>query len=258
MSFFFVEIVVPCYNEVERLDGDRFLAWLSNHHHYLFRFVNDGSTDGTLSCLKALAAANPAQVRVHDLRSNAGKAEAVRRGLLAILAAGAATYMGYFDADQSTPLTELPRLVKALENRPHCRMALGSRVLLMGRDIQRKAGRHYLGRLYATLASLVLDLPVYDTQCGAKVMRVCPDWCQLLASPFSTRWVFDVELISRLVRFDRKMRPDDNPRTLLVEVPVYRWVDIRGSKVTALDGLVALADLARLYFVHRRRWRAGA
>jgi len=252
-----IEIVVPCYNEADRLDGDRFLAWLSSHRHYRLRFVNDGSTDATLSCLKALGAANPAQVQVHELGSNVGKAEAVRRGLLAVLAEGSATYMGYFDADQSTPLTEAPRLVHALESSPLCRMALASRVLLMGRDIERKAWRHYLGRLYATLASRVLDLPVYDTQCGAKVMRICPEWRRLLASPFLTRWVFDVELISRIVRFDREMRPDYDPRTLLVEVPVYRWVEVRGSKVTAFDGVVALADLSRLYFVHRRPWPAS-
>jgi len=252
-----IEIVVPCYNEAERLDGDRFLAWLSAHPHYRLCFVNDGSTDATLSCLKALAEVNPARVRVHDLGSNSGKGEAVRHGLLAVLGANKATYMGYFDADQSTPLTELPRLVQVLETRPQCLMALGSRVLLMGYDIQRKAWRHYLGRLYATLSSHVLDLPIYDTQCGAKVMRVCPEWRRLLGSPFLTRWVFDVELISRMVRFEREMRPHIDPRKLLVEVPVCRWVDVRGSKVTAFDGVVALADLSRLYFVHRRPWPAS-
>ena len=249
-----VEIVVPCYNEAERLDGVPFMAWLATHPHYRLRFVNDGSTDATRDCLEALVKTNPGQVRVIHLQPNSGKAEAVRRGLLEVLDAGEATFMGYFDADLSTPLAELPLLVEALEARPGCRMALGSRVLLMGRDIRRNPARHYLGRVFATLASLVLDLPVYDTQCGAKVMRVGPDWSRLLAFPFVTRWVFDVELISRLMRWERSLRPDGNPGRHLVEVPLRRWVDMQGSKVKPIDGLIAFVDLARLYSLNRRPW----
>ncbi|KAK3287117.1 hypothetical protein CYMTET_5346 [Cymbomonas tetramitiformis] len=83
-------------------------------------------------------------------------------------------------------------------------MVFGARVALLGRYIQRKASRHYLGRIFATLASLVLDVPIYDTQCGAKMFRVTPDLNTVLSQPFRSRWIFDVELIARFVALRKK------------------------------------------------------
>src|SRR6478735_11068728 len=101
-------VVVPCYNEAERLNGAPLLAFLDDRPEARLVFVNDGSTDATAERLAALAAERPARISVVSLTPNGGKAEAVRQGMLAALAAGARV-VGYLDADLSTPPGELPR-----------------------------------------------------------------------------------------------------------------------------------------------------
>ena len=85
------------------------------------------------------------------------------------------TIVGYFDADLATPVAELERLLAVIGKDPQLEAVLASRVALLGHSIQRKPTRHYLGRLYATAASLALGVAVYDTQCGAKLFRVNDD-----------------------------------------------------------------------------------
>ena len=123
--------------------------------------------------LNAALAGDPDRFHVVTLPANRGKGEAVRLGLRAALAGGH-DVVGYYDADLATPPAEMARLVEELRGDPARVMVIGSRVALLGHDIERSAVRHYLGRLYATAASVVLRLPVYDTQCGAKVVRAGP------------------------------------------------------------------------------------
>ena len=186
-------IVVPCYNEEQRLPVARFEDFLRKVPDLGFILVDDGSRDGTLGRLRSLEKVAPERVRVLALSKNAGKAEAVRLGVLRASELGVA-YVGFWDADLATPLGVVLDFRRLLAERPDLEMVFGARVLLLGRNIQRNALRHYLGRVGATAISSFLRLAVYDTQCGAKLFRATPEMRACFEEPFVSRWLFDVEI----------------------------------------------------------------
>ena len=96
---------------------------------------------------------------------------------------------------RATPHDEIPRFIETLDAHPGIEALFGARVQLLGRTIERRASRHYLGRVSATAISLVLGLAIYDTQCGAKLFRASVACKALFAEPFHSRWLFDVEII---------------------------------------------------------------
>jgi glycosyltransferase involved in cell wall biosynthesis len=246
-----VVIVVPCYNEAARLDTAAFRAFDRAALGLRFCFVDDGSRDGTLALLQRLTAGEPGLGFVVDLGTNHGKAEAVRRGLLAGLDVGA-THVGFWDADLATPLDELPGFLAVMDARPEVEIVLGSRVRLLGRRIERRALRHYLGRVFATGASLTLGLPVYDTQCGAKLFRATPALRGVLDEPFRAGWVFDVEILARYLRALRGA-PGLPAAERIYEQPLRRWTDVPGSKVKPWDFVRSGLELLRIWNAYVRR-----
>jgi dolichyl-phosphate beta-glucosyltransferase len=232
-------LVVPCYNEARRLDLGALVKLVDGEPGLRLFAVNDGSTDATLELLRRLERDRPGRVTVVDLITNQGKAEAVRRGLFEALASGCET-VGFFDADMSTPVEEILRLLECMRDKS-CDILLGSRVKLLGRQIERVAARHYLGRVFATAASLTLELPVYDTLCGAKFFRRTPALEEALARPFLSRWVFEVELLSRVTRGPHAISVDR-----IQEEPLLVWRDVAGSKLTNRAKVRAVVDLARI------------
>lgn len=241
-------VVVPCYNEQDRLDPAAFLRFVENDQHTRFLFVDDGSTDRTFERLTELRDGRPERFSILRLDSNQGKAEAVRRGLLES-GQSDSQFLAYWDADLATPLEAIREFRLVLAGNPELLVVMGSRVRLLGREIQRRAMRHYLGRIFATAASFVLGLPVYDTQCGAKMFRKSPRVIELWKEPFQSRWIFDVELLSRLVRQSRLSNGGMLPPTQVVyELPLLHWRDVKGSKVRPTDFLRAGWEL---WAIHR-------
>src|SRR5690349_6306316 len=239
-----VSLVIPCYNEALRLDVPQFRCYLERNSQTRILFVDDGSTDNTAHTLEQLRAGHEDCTEILRCGKNSGKAEAVRLGLSHALESFQPEIVGYWDADLATPLDDVDLFTKILDSRPETEMVFGSRVKLLGRHVQRRATRHYLGRVFATVVSQMLQLPIYDTQCGAKLFRVTPEIRQIFAEPFLSKWVFDVEIIARYL-----ILYGDDPKHLeqiLDEYPLESWVDIPGSKVRPRDFLKALQDLFRI------------
>jgi glycosyltransferase involved in cell wall biosynthesis len=235
-------VVVPCYNEAKRLDTNAVLHLVDTEPRVSLLFVDDGSIDATARILEELCRSRPESITCFALAVNSGKTEAVRRGVVAALERRP-SFVAYWDADLSTPLDMVPVFLAELDRNPNLLGVLGSRVRRLGADIDRLALRHYAGRIFATLASAVLGMAVYDTQCGAKMFRASEDLARAFAEPFQTRWILDVEMLARL-------RRDLGAKALasrLTEVPLPRWRDVAGSKLTMTQGAAAFIDLWRIW-----------
>jgi glycosyltransferase involved in cell wall biosynthesis len=245
-----VVIVVPCYNEARRLEVDRYERFLDSNHDVDFLFVNDGSRDGTLTLLQGFAVRRPGRASCLDLETNCGKAEAVRRGMLAALERRP-RYVGFWDADLATPLEDIPGFCRVLDARTDVRLVIGSRLPLVGHRIERRRARSLAGHLFALAASTALGVRFRDTQCGAKLLRATPCLAHLFADRFVSRWIFDVEILARLTRYRRDgvSRPLGQ---LVYEYPLDEWRDVKGSKVLAGDFSKAAMDLAHIYWSYLR------
>jgi dolichyl-phosphate beta-glucosyltransferase len=238
-------IVVPCYNEGSRLQSRQFLDFLRRVEGIRFLFVNDGSQDNTADVLQSMRNACEDRIQIMDQKMNMGKAEAVRLGMLSAMERGEIAYVGFWDADLATPLDAIPEFLAVLEDNERLEMVFGSRVRLLGRHVQRRAIRHYLGRVFASCVSIALRLPIYDTQCGAKIFRATPELIGLLSDPFLSRWVFDVEILARYIALH--CGETSYLHDSIYELPLDYWNDVAGSKVHPGDFFKAFIDVFRIY-----------
>ncbi|MEK7275636.1 MAG: glycosyltransferase [Candidatus Desantisbacteria bacterium] len=225
-----IGVVIPCYNEERRLQVDDFINELAKNPNLLLLFVNDGSTDDTLKVIQKICEANPSRALCLSLDENKGKGEAVRMGMLYLLEKKTCNIIGFWDADLSVSLSEISDFVNIFQTNPNIQVIIGSRVHLAGRKIERVNFRHYIGRLFATIMCLTFGFDIYDTQCGAKLFK-SEVLIPVVQKPFFSRWIFDVELIIRILRLSPSLPPflqakDD----WLFEIPVKEWRNVSGTK----------------------------
>jgi dolichyl-phosphate beta-glucosyltransferase len=231
-------LVIPCFNEANRLDRAEFLA-LADAPQLDLLFVDDGSKDATLTVLEELQSQAPGRIHVLPSAKNRGKGEAVRIGLLEALDRGYPV-VGFADADLATPRSELVRLRDELE-KSDLDVAVGSRVMLMGTRIERHLSRHLVGRLFATFAANILAMPFYDTQCGAKFFKDAPALRAALQDPFHSRWAFDIELLGRIHIGTHGAL--GIPSEKFREVPLNEWIAVDGSKLSLTEMTRTLLEL---------------
>jgi len=203
--------------------------------------VDDGSADGTAALVERAAAtladAAPLTLRVLRNGVNRGKGYSVKHGVL--LAEG--TYVLVSDADFSTPIEELPRLLEPVAAGA-CDMAIGSRGAggpLV--EVHQPFWREGMGRIFNRIVRLLTGLPYSDTQCGFKVMRR-DAVVRLFRTARIDRFAWDVEILYLAARAGLVVR----------EIPVL-WRNAPGSKVDPVrDSLNMLRDVARIRWRDRR------
>jgi glycosyltransferase involved in cell wall biosynthesis len=232
-------IVIPCYNEEKRLNIQAFSDFAIKNLSITFLFINDGSKDNTVDLLTQLTN-NRENLQFLNLEKNGGKAEAVRRGMLFAAEKYDCDFIGFFDADLATPLVEIKNFISTMAQNDFD-LITGLRLMRLGAKVKRKTSRHYLGRIFATSASKMLKLPVYDTQCGAKLYKkqvVEP----LFKDNFITKWLFDVEILARYINIFGREKAMEK----IYEYPLYQWEDIGGSQLKVRDFFKAPVELWKI------------
>ena len=234
-------IVIPCYNEANRLHLEMFLNFARKHPNISFVFIDDGSKDLTINLLCGAMAALPMQIDVLMMKRNAGKAEAVRHGLKYAAKRGD-KYVAFLDADLATPLNAINDFISVADRLENIDVVFGSRAGGLGRRVYRDLHRKMISLVCATMGRLATGMALKDTQCGAKLFRNTPHLRTCLDSPFTAGWLFDVELFLRISNPDRKKRKN------FFEYPVLEWTEIPGSNIKFSDVIKGGVKMASLIF----------
>ena len=236
-------IIIPCFNEAKRLPKDQYRSFISQTDSIKLLFVDDGSTDNTATVLSELQKEFPDKIELLLADTNKGKAEAIRLGMQYFKAVECKK-VAYLDADLATDLKECVRLSKDVSEK--LPFVFGSRILKIDNHIERKWYRFVIGRVIATVISTMLQLKVYDTQCGCKIFTSSLAK-KLFATSFISQWLFDVELFFRMIQLVGRA----NIHQSVKEVPLSRWIDTEDSKVKLSYGFYLWIDLFKIYKHYR-------
>ena len=240
-----VGVVIPCYNEEERLSGQDFKDFAHKNLGYHLCFVNDGSTDNTLQILEELRENYGDHISVYNCAKNGGKAEAVRQGMLHLAKDPQLDYIGFLDADLSTDFRDFDDLVNTLEGSTF-KIVSGSRMSRMGANITKESARKVISMTINLIIRTILRMPFNDTQCGAKVMdRDLVE--EMFTKPFITKWLFDVEIFMRM----RKHFGAEKAKSLICEQPLKRWIHADGSKLSMKDSVKIVGQLAKIAIAYK-------
>ena len=188
----YLSVVIPAYNEQERLR--RFVPGIveflqAKGKAFEIVVVNDGSKDDTAQVARELSKTFPT-LRLIDLNPNRGKGGAVKAGM--VDARG--QYVLFTDADQSTPIDEVDKLLVEME-RDGYDMAIGSRSMPGARVEQPQVWyRALAGKLFGVGTRLFCIRGIHDTQCGFKAMK--RDVAQkVFPQVTSNSAIFDIEML---------------------------------------------------------------
>lgn len=238
-----ISIVIPAYDEAARLSeplGQIFRYLKSNNINAEVIVVDDGSIDETANVARSVFAANPQiDARVVSYQNNRGKGYAVRAGLNEARAHIALIT----DADLSTPIDEMDKLVRPIEL-GEFDVTFGSRALdrsLIGthQPWRREQGGKVMNLIIRTMSGL----PYSDTQCGFKAFNMAK-FRPLLDVMTIDRFGFDVEFLFVAKYHGLRVK----------EIPV-RWNNVEGSKVSVFrDTRRMFTELAQI----RRNSHNGA
>lgn len=226
-------LVVPCFQESGRIGAfvPELCAALTSCGGVSLLIVEDGGGAEEQERMSRLVegwrSQHPFLMPPMLLRENVGKGGAIYAGWEKNTTAG---WLAFVDADGSVPPAEVVRLIHHARGEGAAPRAIfASRVKMLGRRIDRLFTRHLLGRIYATLVSELLHIPVYDSQCGLKLI---PSAAFEKARPLLTvpGFAFDAELLLALLRTGCDV----------IETPID-WHETPGGKIRLVRDSMRMA-----------------
>ena len=256
-----VALVVPCFNEENRLPISywRELVRIENEVDWIF--VNDGGTDGTSLRLNEIVSGTSA--RVINCLTNSGKGNAIRAGFLSVLESKPEIeILGYIDCDGAFSQKDILSIMELATAKfvPFAGSLfdsiVSSRVALAGHQIKRDSLRHYLGRVIATILTSSWEGAPYDTQSGFKLFRNSNSFKNAVNQEFKTKWFVDIELLTRI--------GINNGGALNIwEEPLTSWRDVEDSKLSMKNAPLLLSEIAIarrevLRFIKKRKSQNGS
>lgn len=185
-----VGIIIPCYNEEKRIDAEAFIKFINSKKEYHLCFVNDGSTDNTLSVLNRIKSEMMTKVSIVDMKKNMGKTYAIRAGARYLFNRQSVDYIGYMDADSFSDLNDFEDIVNNIENSDDSPIVFSP---ISG------AGGSKKGFLEKLMSKMVVQI-IYGSSITDKVVRLFKRKCApiVFRKEFENKSSFDIEMMLRL------------------------------------------------------------
>lgn len=221
-------VVIPCYNEENRILFDDFTSFIIAQPQVDFVFVDDGSEDKTFELLMY----NFKQflnVTVIKNDVNLGKAATVRNGMLKAINQKNYKLFAFLDADLAIDFIDFEEIYNStLANKKQ--FVFASKNPTKSKGVNQKWQRKIVGRILHLMVKLSLKVDAYDTQCGCKfihtnLVKTC------FSKPFISPWLFDLELFWRI----KNQKGTQFLKENLLEIPLIQLHNRGESKVNISD-----------------------
>jgi len=232
-----LSLIIPAYNEEQRIAVtlDRIHDFLSSKKYdFEIILIDDGSRDGTVNVAAASKLAKENKLTILSNGLNKGKGFSVKTGIVN----SGGEYILFSDADLSTPIEELDKLLGFIKNGYD--IAIGSRALKDSEvKVHQSLCREVMGKAFNFLIKILLMNKLHDTQCGFKLFKSSA--AKAIASNMKIDgFSFDVEMLYLAVKYGYSIK----------EVPVV-WRNSPKSKVNPLiDPAKMFFDLIKIKTMH--------
>lgn len=238
-----ISIIIPLHNEERRVVRckERLVSYCEEMGwDFELIFVQDNSTDNTVSILNGFNSTQD-HIKIISIPTRVGKGGAI---MYSTIVHTTKKYVAYLDVDLSADPSELERLLKHVNDYD---IVMGSRILRGSLlPIKRSFHRSLLSRSYSKLFRVLFRIPIFDPQCGFKLIRK-EVILKLFQDVMMTDFAFDTDMI--VTAFTQGLR--------IKEIPI-NWKEGKDSSVSIHNEVRTMGiDLLSIWYRYHLSWRQG-